>query len=476
MSDSLSKYFLSPLAYTFVIMLAFASGYCSSVSLQTTRRDIFEHMFDFVWTEWTLLLFLVFCSFIFFFVREQVIERDDEGEKSDEPMNKDRKTLHLILAIIFFGLVITYLVITQFQPLSISVVLLLLSISFTWYLSISDSIKGDENISSETHFCRAVLIPAITICTIYFVIGWALASGESNWCYWIYAGFFTILSHVFYRHKINLPKTLILYLSIPVLLAVAHTISKSIGIELLSVGPELFLAMLWSLLLGIFEVSKRVHLSESDEFLQLRPESKGFYMSGANWSTIVFMHVSIVLILFETSWPIIGFCCFLILFSIIWVNLKGKNLKYFHTLSIGSGVLVAFLFCLAFGLSNKYPANIPEQYSTLSGSLVSLLGVFVTVSFVLFPDKYRKMGNSYNNAGYYLSQINCYMLVSPIMIFILSITFVGVGLEQLFNGVITTSTLWKLDVMLLIALIEVVVLFIFLLLTIDNTDQRNNAT
>ncbi|PTW61684.1 4-hydroxybenzoate polyprenyltransferase [Breoghania corrubedonensis] len=441
------------LGYSIVMMTALFSGYCSRAAIFKDAKLEIE-----VVTENKLYIGMLFgIALILFFMRAIILDPKDLDGLEDLKENKyvGYSSLFLYIPIVIACGFVFYASIDLYT--GVYALAVLASVIFIWAKTSIEEKKS----TPEQHFVWKIFFPALSICTGYFLIGWGAAgvSGSQLSILIIYLFLFTLI--FVYVRKISytiVPKLIAINLLLPSLLFVAYFFNFC---ENLSLGrPEFFLAMIWTLNVGVFEIIKQPKIFRD---VKNHPESNSFqayYVSGANWSVLLFLHSTAIYLFTFKSEIILVYVVVCISLALVWTFYEDKLESRLQNLMLISGFLVpTILLFIIYVQGISYPKEESFSYVPNTGNLATVIGLLITVFFVVYAENYAKFSKLYESNALFSQRNYCVMLIPVVLIVLMVFIFSALGISHLLYGDAPIRVVWNADAILTIFLIEMGVVF-----------------
>jgi len=238
------------------------------------------------------------------------------------------------------------------------------------------------------------------------------------------------------------------------------------------------MSLLWTFALGFAEVAKRPYLLDAKLAIATPDETVDFYVSGANWSSILFLNLLLLFPLLIVGKAIFGVIALAIGAILFWHTVKDKKSVTAHR----RAMLIGYLLPLAIVLlilagDSLFSFQIVQGQGLQTDRLVTLLGVFLTIIFVLFPEEYKALMQMMARGGSFKATKNC-------LLFAAVVVAVEAVLVTFFFSVVNASIGMKLedlqfrvDIILMVLIFELLFVLIFLLLlNRGGTDQEEEGS
>ena len=218
-------------------------------------------------------------------------------------------------------------------------------------------------------------------------VGWLdLYQGELISC--AFSILLVVMYAISYTAKANTPTSVVMVFV--VLLVSAVLVSAFYYDE---IGLSLMIALLWSFALGVAEVAKRGYLLNSGEVIPGRGKTWQFFIAGANWSSILFFNLLLLMPALTLNGVML--CIVIVAWALMlsWHTIGDKNVcesvlrGAWHGVRLPIALIALFLF-------GKLPVlylPLPPFGAHQTDRLITLLGIFLTIIFVLYHDRYRTM-------------------------------------------------------------------------------------
>jgi 4-hydroxybenzoate polyprenyltransferase len=245
------------------------------------------------------------------------------------------------------------------------------------------------------------------------------------------------------------------------------------------VGLSLIIALVWTFSLGVTEVAKRAHLVETKQALAGPKESGKFYAAGANWSSILFFNLLLLmpvlvpspsmLLIVIVAWGLIAF----------WhiVHDKYSRFAYFGSLFMGLilPISIIALFTLAKSTGLNSDSHFPVSSATdPTDRFITLLGIFLMIIFLLYHQDYISMTTKLKNDPYewFMSRRSCLLfaaLTVAVEAVLLTFIFSIVGTERISEdaAISGNAVLFQVDFVLAFLIVELIAILIMLFLEPD---------
>ena len=300
--------------------------------------------------------------------------------------------------------------------------------------------SGDsKKVALAYSFPMRIFFPALCTCMVSFLLGWTLNQGNDGTEFTL-LGISTVLSIVVLlsgRSPKSTRKTILAFAVVLLLAPVAarYYFEHSIAIGVLT---ALFIAFG----MGVTEVTNRLgEISQgTDNYYLAAGESQQFYKAGANWSAFAFIPFVPLLGLFFPSVPVWLLYLYTLTFLMIWIRNDDKATKGFSKVSTGLGFGLPVILILGLYVGTDFPEFIllfggGAESATLSDRITTILGVLLTIIFVLLQSDYQVLMRGYRKPETFLSPKNCMLLffvvISFVSIYALVVTSI---LERVVDG------------------------------------------
>jgi 4-hydroxybenzoate polyprenyltransferase/membrane protein implicated in regulation of membrane protease activity len=336
-------------------------------------------------------------------------------------------------------------------------------------------------------FLPKIFYPAFSTCFMTFLMGWGAISPRSplvilgmtkaELIYCLFSAAITFL-YLVSRWKDSLVAVAIAFIIfLPTTFAVSVLYYDAVGLSLV-------IALLWTFALGVAEVAKRGRLLHNNEVRAGNGETYQFYVMGANWSSILFYNLLLLLPIIVPTTPM------LLIVAPAWGALAAWHLlqektsrkAYWSAVVIGYAVPIGITLLLLWGKFQGQHA-VPEldglEHQT--DRVITLLGVFLTITFVLYHDDYRMMPSELRGqrSEWFLYRRNCLLfaaLVVAVEAVLITAVFSILSLSPQIvsaTGVTLDQLQTQLDIVLLLLTAELVTVFVWLFVERDDRPARN---
>jgi len=340
-----------------------------------------------------------------------------------------------------------------------------------------------RRLSEQAHrFVPKIFYPAFATCFLSFCLGWILFR-PSNYDLVIFYGCSVViavlaLATISWRARTPVLVALLFVATIFATYVISIRYKHEFGIGLL-------IALLWTFSLGFAEVAKRPSLLSHGQAIAAEGESVNYYVAGANWSSIVFLNLLLFMPLLILN-NAIYLVFFLVVTSIIlWHVLPDKtsNQAKWVALSIGYLLPLGLIALMIIDESIQFDAEKIESWnlSHQTDRLITLLGVFLTIVFVLYPEDFKDFARKIGHFQPYLSRRNCLLFA----VFVIAVQ--GVFVTFMFSVMlaveysISAALQVRVDKVLIILIVELLFILLLLFLASDEPgsfgrEPTRNAT
>lgn len=302
-------------------------------------------------------------------------------------------------------------------------------LAFLYILIRTNNLHGNDDIEERSYcFTNRIFFPAITTCISSFLVGWFVIDVKPySWTVLPATAFALCLLMRFSGKSGGSSKRAILLFAmvlilVPIIPRFFTSTAAAVGLPF-----SIFIAFA----LGVTEVANRnYHICEEDSTYRLSyHEEAEFYSAGTNWSAFVFIPLVPTLALFLPILPVWLLYAYALLFILIWALTKDKATPKFRMvalllglslpLTILGGVLIG-IFKPDWILVLDEPVTqmgdeTRQANGALSDRITTILGVLLTIIFVLLQSKYERFMKSLRSPNTFLSIRNCMLLFFLIM-------------------------------------------------------------
>jgi 4-hydroxybenzoate polyprenyltransferase len=301
--------------------------------------------------------------------------------------------------------------------------------AFLYILFRTNRVDEDDGAEQRSYcFTNRIFFPAITTCISSFLVGWFVIDVEPNsWAVLPATAIALCLLMSFSGRSAGSSKRAIVFFAL--MLILVPIIPKFFTSAAAAVGLPFSIFIAFAL--GVTEVANRnYHICKEDSTYRLScHEEAEFYSAGANWSAFVFIPLVPTLALFLPILPVWVLYAYALVFILIWALTKDKVTPQFRTLAlllglslpltILGGVLIGIFrpdWILVLDEPVTQTGDVTRQANgALSDRITTILGVLLTIIFVLLQSKYEKFMKSLRRSNTFLSIRNCMLLFFLIM-------------------------------------------------------------
>jgi 4-hydroxybenzoate polyprenyltransferase len=332
------------------------------------------------------------------------------------------------------------------------------------------------------NFLPKTFFPAFSVCYLCFCLGWSWAdpTGDKVWLdlnasELIYCTLSFMLMGMFlysYSDSANTPKVVAIVFTI----LLFSTLLASIFFYNY-VGLALFIALLWSFALGVAEVAKRGHLIESGEVIAGDGETPQFFVAGANWSSILFFNLLLLMpiLIANTAMLFVVGIAWILLLAWHLIPNKTSALAYYVALVMGYVLPISMIVLFLVGNVPIVKLPLPATTAHQTDRLVTLLGIFLTIIFVLYHDRYRKMPDELRASfDWFLSKQGCLLFAAltvavqaAFLTMIFAVLSVSEGSEEKLGQIQV-----QVDWILIALIVELVFILVFLFIAKDEGKEH----
>lgn len=469
--------------YSIIVMLALAGGYCSAELVASTSNSIQPFMWPTLAVLWATLIFelpkLVFAASLFvlslgaFHFRCTFIDPPKtvlEGGAGSFIVDRFLAAVGALAAFITAGVYFAYPLFCALFPV-IACVLVVWHYAHDWNsrklrsASVHDS---EEFRTEETEFITKIFFPALSMCSLSFLLGWGLSDPSVPFLVSLvfYCIFLTGCAIVCIKRRISLPRTLLIVSSYPIACGTIYGFGffESFPIFRYFSGPEFFFSMVWTYVMGVFEVTKRANLVWSGAISPAGATNKAiaFYEGGSNWAAVTVCHLPIALIFIVDSSSAIWFSVACIIAALAWIFfVSDKKSSTARRFSVIVGFALAGLyFLLLFGFRTFMgPLTAPTNFVPMYGILVTAIAALATIAFVLYPGEFLNVAQGLSSKGSFSERKNSVMLTMINIVVVTLLTIIWAGALNLSVGKLTDLVQKKIDIVVVISAFEMIVVF-----------------
>lgn len=457
---------IQSVGYLLVMIIAFFTGHASRLALENS--DILIDKYN-IWRLLYPLLTLCFFAFVLLLVRALVLDPKMQSQPTSTIGSEEEKKVHskeINLARLFgllcaFGTGVVFIV-TLLPDFAMALhgTLIAGAIFLVWT---TVSFVGIDENNPQEHFIRKIFFPAFCMCSGFYMIGWFITGATykdliATVIYYI--SFFSILGISYARKFSNLPKLIFANIVIPFSLFLLYCVNFGENISLNR--PEFFLSIFWALTIGVFEVSKQPSIFSRINDTDRLENFRKYYFSGANWSSILFLHAAIFYCFVFKTPALYIYISVCIIASVYWAFLQDKHKKASERKSVYFGYFVSLLllFSLTVGRSIAPELEGVGGYASFAGNIATILGLIITIFFVLYADRYLEVPSLYKDNELFERRRYLIMTIPIIIVIFTVIVFTIMGICNVFLGFIPSDIMRKTDVVLLFFLVEMAAIFV----------------
>lgn len=299
--------------------------------------------------------------------------------------------------------------------------------------------KEKETTDVAYSFPLRIFFPAICTCVISFLLGWTLNEGKNASIIAIVVVSVTLSLMVLATGSSGKSSRRTL-LAFSLFLLISPVASRYFSDYSLSIG--LLIALFVAFGMGVTEVTNRLsYITEGPTVYYLAAtETKEFYQAGANWSAYVFIPFVPMLGLFLPSVPVWLLYMYTLAFLLIWIIADDKTTPRFSKISTALGFLLPVVLIAGLYVGHSFPDAIllfggGNGRASLSDRITTILGVLLTIIFVLLQSDYQALMKGYRDPKTFLSKKNCMLLFFVVISFVsIYALFVTSILARLIDG------------------------------------------
>jgi 4-hydroxybenzoate polyprenyltransferase len=446
--------------------------------------------------------------YIFIYVREFSLESpalngaasEDERVAEHNRLKAPKQGVLIIVAVAVLGIVFgsilaTFELVTKATAYFIAAIVPMAYLLFRTGRQLNDESTRD---SSALAFSNRILFPAMTTCMSSFLFGW-FVNFQNQFSWIIFLCTSMVYCGIIYWSGRSKSETGSSVLCFGVLLIAAPVLTVVFDWDD-GAFVGILLAVFISLALGVTEVTNRLpFIAGGDTSYRLaKGETLEFYISGANWSPFVFIPFVPLLGLFLPNLPVWILYVYTLFFLIVWINAKDKTDKKFRIFSMAFGFALPIIIIFGLLLGSKYPNSIlllssivysasgaEAEIISLSDRITTILGVFLTVIFVLLQSDYKELmdstlraRNSANDEYAFLVKKNCMLLFFVVASFVsIYALFVTSILSKAYDS--QSFVFAQVDEFQIFSLVLIAVVLVFYVWRDDeqdDDDQSDEAT
>jgi 4-hydroxybenzoate polyprenyltransferase len=336
-------------------------------------------------------------------------------------------------------------------------------------------LEQSEKHADQAHkFLPKIFYPAFSICFLSFCLGWVISNPNFEGQSVIYFFSALIFLAFFLTYEHSTPTTIAVTLVVLILAIILASFSYK-G----EIGLCLLIGLLWTFSLGCAEVAKRPYLMNTREAIAAPGESEEFYIAGANWSSILFLNLLTLMPLFVSNNVMFAIILIVWMLIIVWHMTREKNSKYAYNRARLMGYLlpISIIILMAAGKTSfldslgSLSANDPFQ----TDRLITLLGVFLTIIFVLYPEEFRNMPEDIGKTESFLSRRSCLLFgAATIAIQAVLVTFIFSVLSAT-NHSTLGNLQFRVDIILMALILELVAILVLLLMVSRTPGSPNSS-
>jgi 4-hydroxybenzoate polyprenyltransferase len=467
------------LGYFFVGLFCALCGYVLSVSysasLLSTTNDANPLLRtpDKVVVSAALVYFIGLLVYII--TREFTVEKDTQVEtfkSSAEQLTFDVNTLGIfaiaVVTVAWMILIFTWGDNSDVWNVLSYLVSSLIPMIFLMLRARRAYVSSDSDMMEALHaFPNRIFFPAITACMSSFLVGWfANNNHESSWYFFISISLAYCLLIFFSGRKESSTRTaifgfIVFLFALPILTRYFDGRGEFVAI---------LLGAFISLSLGVTEVASRLpYICNPDSGYRIaKHENSEYYKSGANWSAFVFIPMMPLLALFLPSLPVWLMYFYTAFFLVVWIRVGDKSSPKFRKPALAFGFTLPLLIVIGLSLGKVYPEAVllfgsaveGKTASSLSDRITTILGVLLTIIFVILQSHYKTLMESRSKTNSFIDTKNCMLLYFVIASF-LSIysLFVMSILNKFFDNQIIAEA--KVDEFQILSLVMIVLVLVF---------------
>lgn len=335
-------------------------------------------------------------------------------------------------------------------------------LAFTHFLEVRKSESAHE-------FLPKIFYPAIAICFISFCLGWVLLNKNYRGQEVIYI-FSTLLVGAFFLsfHR----KTVVVTVTSISILMLFIIITSIILID--DIGLCLLIGFVWTFALGVAEVAKRAYQLKQGA-IGAKGESRDFYIAGTNWSSILFLNLLVLLPIVVANTVMFGITVVVwaLLFAWHLTDDEKKDGFIAHYCALAAGYLVPVIVIILMLAGRYSPIKdlivlkaVPAaaNVATQTDRLLTLLGVFLTLVFVLYPTEYRELRERLTSHSHFMNRRGCLLFAgATIALQAVLVTFIFSVLSASQQEELRELQ-FRVDLTLIIFIVELIAILVMLLM------------
>jgi 4-hydroxybenzoate polyprenyltransferase len=360
---------------------------------------------------------------------------------------------------------------------------LILSVTLPCAMMFISSCRNHKNLNHPTahRFLPRVFYPAFSICFLCFCLGWALTNrtgptkllslsqGEIIYC----ASALIILALYYVSWRGDTPKTISAVFTMFLFGALAVSVRYYDA-----VGLSLLIGLLWTFALGVPEVAKQPYLIKTERAFKGTVENPQFYEAGANWSSVLFFNLLLFLPMFIPTVAMLFVVAIAWFCMVVWHALgdKASAKAYWSALGIGYLLPVGIIYLFVLAKLDPPQFQVPLSKDHQTDRLVALLGVFLTIIFVLYHDSYRIMPRRLKLSSEWFRERPSCLLFAALTVAVEAV-MLAVALsilsyaQQVGYAVKVEEIQFQVDVILIALIVELIAILLLLLLYPPNSDE-----
>ncbi|PWE34081.1 hypothetical protein DDZ14_02670 [Maritimibacter sp. 55A14] len=329
--------------------------------------------------------------------------------------------------------------------------------------------KNETEVDALRAFPKRIFFPAITTCMSSFLVGWfASTHDEKSWYYFLgVSSLYCLVMWASGRQESSTRKSISLFVIIlfaaPLLTRFVHGRGEFVAI---------LLALFITMALGVTEVASRLYYITNPRsgYRLANSEDIEFYRSGANWSAYVFIPMVPILALFLPTLPMWLMYLYTAVFLILWIKNEKKDVAKFRYCALAFGFSLPLLIIGGLWLGVKFPSTIyligsaegGGDGSGLSDRVTTILGVLLTIIFVLLQSEYQALISNKNRTALFSDSKNCMLLyfivasfLSIYSLFVTSILNKILNYQSIIGVKVDEFQIWSLCLIVLVLILYI---------------------
>ena len=474
------------LGYLFIALCSFFFGALVSITHDATfignsqntsvaAYTIFKELHGAISSPDVLMSMGAFLGIMYFFVYARQAALDDK--KNAYPTNAPPADKITLLKYGFFGIPSGILIwfvavtrLTNFSPEVLRELAAITSIGAPTWLWIAVTLKllssKEKDVRDNAfRFANRVYFPALFCTTSSFMFGWwTLTDGGLSlvlvaialqgilaaiyiWEYWR-GGLAKPLATV----RVNLLVFACLIMAVPLSPVLADN----------SWLQAVTFALVFSFAIGVSEVASRIYAHALGDRYEVCDEGVEYYISGANWATLILIPSVPILSLINPVLPAWFLATYSATHLVWWIYTKDHRTKSSSWIAVGFGfaMIVWIILATFLGYSGRIPSLLVNQFSIGNGySLVSALVLFSAAMLASDAKNFGKLFKQ--NDPFKNKKAALFLFVAVAVLFILFTALLSSASERLssesISSVLIQARIWEMQqIMVLLVVVSTV--------------------